>query len=199
MAKINLLPWREEQRNERQRDFFILLGVSAGSAIAIVFLALTFLSGELDNQNDINRYIKTQISDMDKQIKEISELEKTRESMLARKQVIEELQSKRSLTVQLLNELVLTTPIGITLVNVQQTGMDVTLSGTAQSNARVSQFLTKLSKSKLLIDPELTIIEADDKRTQSVEPYNFRIRVRLKLASDQSDEGFDDDSNGGQS
>ncbi len=198
MAKINLLPWREEQRNERQRDFFILLGISAGSAIALVFLALTFLSSELDNQNDINRYLKTQISDMDKQIKEISELEKTRESMLARKQVIEDLQSKRSLTVQLLNELVLTTPVGITLVNVQQTGMDVTLSGTAQSNARVSQFLTKLSKSTLLVDPELTIIEADGKRTQSVEPYNFRIRVRLKLASDQSDEGFDD-SNGGQS
>lgn len=199
MAKINLLPWREEQRNERQRDFFILLGISAGSAIALVFLALTFLSGELDNQSDINRYLKTQISDMDKQIKEISELEKTRESMLARKQVIEDLQSKRSLTVQLLNELVLTTPVGITLVNVQQTGMDVTLSGTSQSNARVSQFLTKLSKSVLLVDPELTIIEADDKRTQSVEPYNFRIRVRLKLASDQADEGFDADSNGGQS
>ena len=198
MAKINLLPWREEQRSERQRDFFILLSVSAGAAIALVFMALTFLSGELNTQNDINSYLKAQISDMDEQIKEIAELEKTRESMLARKQVIEDLQSKRSLTVQLLNELVLTTPIGVTLTNVRQTDMDVTLSGTSQSNARVSQFLTKLTESTLLVDPQLTIIEADAKRSQSVEPYNFKIRVRLQLASDQVDEGFDAEFDGGQ-
>ncbi len=197
MAQINLLPWREEQRSERQRDFFILLGASAGAAIALVFIVLSFLSGELNTQNEINKYLKTQITEMDQQIKEIAELEKTRESMLARKQVIEELQSKRSLTVQLLNELVLTTPIGATLTNVQQNGLAVTLSGTAQSNARVSQYLTKLTGSKLLVDPELTIIEADSKRQQSVEPYNFKIRVRLQLASDQVDEGFDAD--GGES
>lgn len=193
MAKINLLPWREDQRKERQREFFLLLIFSAVAAIALVFVVLTYLSGTLSMQNDRNQYLQTQIKSMDRQIKEIAELEKTREALFARKQVIEDLQSKRSLTVQLLNELVVTTPVGVTLTNLQQMGLEVTISGTAQSNARVSEFLTQLGSSKLLVDPELAIIEANAKRAQTVEPYDFRIKVRLKLASSQADEGFDEE------
>lgn len=193
MAKINLLPWRDEQRKERQREFFLLLIFSAVAAIALVFVVLTYLGGTLSMQNDRNQYLQTQIKDMDKQIKEIAELEKTREALFARKQVIEDLQSKRSLTVQLLNELVLTTPVGVTLTNLQQLGLEVTVSGTAQSNARVSEFLTKLGSSELLVNPDLAIIEANEKRAQTVEPYDFRIKVRLHLASDQEDEGFDEE------
>ncbi|MBE9548685.1 MAG: PilN domain-containing protein [Proteobacteria bacterium] len=193
MAKINLLPWREEQRKERQREFFMLLIFSAVAAIGLVFVVLTYLGGTLSVQNQRNQYLQSQISDMDQQIKEISELEKTREALVARKQVIEDLQSKRSLTVQLLNELVTTTPVGVTLTNLQQLGLEVTISGTAQSNARVSQFLTKLGTSALLVDPELAIIEANEKRAQTVEPYDFRIKVRLNLAPSQEDEGFDEE------
>lgn len=193
MAKINLLPWREEQRKERQREFFLLLIFSAVAAIALVFVALTYLGGTLSMQNERNEYLQAQIKDMDVQIQEIAELEKTREALLARKQVIEDLQSKRSLTVQLLNELVITTPVGVTLTNLQQLGLEVTISGTAQSNARVSEFLTKLGTSALLVDPQLAIIEANKERVQAVEPYDFRIKVRLQLASDQDAVGFDEE------
>jgi len=193
MAKINLLPWREEQRKERQREFFLLLIFSAVAAIALVFVVLTYLGGTLSMQNARNQYLQTQIKEMDQQIEEIAELEKTREALFARKQVIEDLQSKRSLTVQLLNELVSTTPVGVTLTNLQQLGLEVTISGTAQSNARVSEFLTQLGSSELLVNPELAIIEANTKRAQTVEPYDFRIKVHLKLASNQEDEGFDEE------
>ncbi|MCF6225169.1 MAG: PilN domain-containing protein [Xanthomonadales bacterium] len=193
MAKINLLPWRDEQRKERQREFFLLLIFSAVAAIGLVFVVLTYLGGTLSVQNDRNAYLQAQIKDMDKQIEEIAELEKTREALFARKQVIEDLQSKRSLTVQLLNELVTTTPVGVTVTNLRQLGLEVTISGTAQSNARVSEFLTQLGGSQLLVDPELAIIEANEKRAQAVEPYDFRIRVRLKLASESGSEGFDEE------
>ncbi|MCF6262184.1 MAG: PilN domain-containing protein [Xanthomonadales bacterium] len=193
MAKINLLPWRDEQRKERQREFFLLLIFSAVAAIGLVFVVLTYLGGTLSVQNDRNAYLQTQIKDMDKQIEEIAELEKTREALFARKQVIEDLQSKRSLTVQLLNELVTTTPVGVTLTNLRQMGLEVTISGTAQSNARVSEFLTQLGGSQLLVDPELAIIEANEKRAQTVEPYDFRIIVRLKLASESGSEAFDEE------
>jgi type IV pilus assembly protein PilN len=158
-----------------------------------VFVVLTYLGSTLSMQNDRNQYIQTQISDMDKQIQEIAELEKTREALFARKQVIEDLQSKRSLTVQLFNELVTTTPVGVTLTSLQQLGLEVTISGTAQSNARVSEFLTQLGTSKLLVNPELAIIEANEKRSQTIEPYDFRIKVRMKLASSKEDEGFDEE------
>ncbi len=193
MAKINLLPWRDEQRKERQREFFLLLILSAVAAIGLVFIVLTYLGGTLSVQNDRNAYLQAQIKDMDVQIEEIAELEKTREALFARKQVIEDLQSKRSLTVQLLNELVTTTPVGVTLTNLRQMGLEVTISGTAQSNARVSEFLTQLGGSQLLVDPELAVIEANEKRAQAVEPYDFRIRVRLKLASESGSEGFDEE------
>jgi len=193
MAKIKFLPWREEQRKERQREFFIMLVLSATAAVALVFFALTFLGGQLHTQESRNQYLQTQIREMDVMIKEIEDLEKTREALFARKQVIEDLQSKRSLTVQLLNELVMTVPVGVTLTNLQQVGLDVTISGTAQSNARVSEFLTKLGQSKLLVNPQLTVIEANKKRAQKIEPYDFQIRVHLQLASSQEDEGFDEE------
>ena len=188
MARINLLPWREEKRRERQKQFMFLLGMTLVSAAILVFLINTYANAQINGQNDRNDFLRSEIRKLDSQIRQIDELEKTRDNLLSRKQIIENLQGQRSLTVMLLQELVETTPIGVTLGAIRQQGSLVTLSGTTQSNARVSAYLQGLMQSDLFKEPDLQIVEAEAKRANSVEPYNFSIRVKLGplLAAEQA-------------
>jgi len=179
MARINLLPWREEQRKERQRQFLLTLGMAFVAAVVVVLVWNTFESNRISVQNSRNQTLQTEIRSMDQKIEEIARLEVIRNDLLERKAVIESLQSQRSATVMMLDELVLTTPVGVTLQSLRQQGNVVTLSGTTQSNARVSAYLQGLEGSGLFSTPKLQIIQADGERARSVEPYDFSIRVTL--------------------
>ena len=181
MSRINLLPWREEQRKERQRQFLLTLGMAFVAAVVVVLVWNTFESNRISVQNSRNRTLQTEIQAMDNRISEIERLEIIRNDLLERKAVIENLQSQRSATVMMLDELVLTTPVGVTLKALRQQGNIVTLSGTTQSNARVSAYLQGLEGSGLFTKPTLQIIQtgATAERARSVEPYDFSIRVTL--------------------
>ena len=137
MARINLLPWREEARRERQRQFlYSLMGTLVLGAILVLMVSL-FFDQRISNQEARNQRIQQEINLLEKRIVRIAELERTRNRLLSRKQVIESLQASRSLTVELLDKLAKTIPVGITLTNVRQQGKNLTLLGTSQSNARV--------------------------------------------------------------
>ena len=181
MARINLLPWREEQRKERQRQFLLTLGMAFVAAVVVVLVWNTFEGNRINAQNSRNQTLQTEIRSMDQKIAEIARLEVIRNDLLERKAVIESLQSQRSATVMMLDELVLTTPIGVTLKALRQQGNVVTLSGTTQSNARISAYLQGLEGSGLFTNPLLQIIQAggDRDRERSVEPYDFSIRVTI--------------------
>ena len=181
MSRINLLPWREEQRKERQRQFLLTLGMAFVAAVVVVLVWNTFESNRISVQNSRNQTLQTEIQAMDNRISEIERLEIIRNDLLERKAVIENLQSQRSATVMMLDELVLTTPVGVTLKALRQQGNIVTLSGTTQSNARVSAYLQGLEGSGLFTKPTLQIIQtgATAERARSVEPYDFSIRVTL--------------------
>ena len=192
MSRINLLPWREEQRKERQRQFLLSLGMAVVAAVVVVLVWNTFESNRVSVQNSRNQMLQTEINAMNIKIVEIDRLEVVRNDLLERKRVIESLQSQRSSTVMMLDELVTTTPVGVTLAALRQQGNVITLTGTTQSNARISAYLQGLEGSGLFTKPELQIIQVGRSRDSSVEPYDFSIRVTLPrpdVESDEIDEG----------
>lgn len=177
MARINLLPWRAERRARRQKEFYGLLGASALAAALVGFFIVSYYNGQIDGQNQRNAYLQAEIRKLDSQIKEIAELDRKKAQLLARKQVIEELQSSRSQMVHLFDELVRTLPDGVRLTSIKQAGDLLTLEGLSQSNARVSTYMRNIEASGWMKEPDLSIIEAkgDDKAL----PFAFTLRFRL--------------------
>ncbi len=178
MARINLLPWRAERRKLRQKEFLGMLGLAAALALLISFLIVMYFSGQLEGQQNRNNYLSEQIVLVDQQILEIEELDKKKANLLARKQVIEQLQASRSEMVHLFDELVRTIPEGVRLSSIKQSGQTLTLEGLAQSNARVSSYMRNLDESAWMSNPDLTVIEAkgEDKGL----PNQFSLNVTLK-------------------
>ena len=160
MARINLLPWRAERRKQRQKEFMTMLGLSAAAGLLISFLIVVYYNGQIEGQQGRNQYLRDQIVLVDQQIKEIEALDKKKANLLARKQVIEELQASRSQMVHLFDELVRTIPEGVRLTSIKQNGQTLTLEGRAQSNARVSSYMRNLESSGWMASPDLSIIEA---------------------------------------
>ena len=177
MARINLLPWRAERRKQRQKEFGVMLGATAIGALVLAMGINMFYGAQVDGQNARNAYLEQQIAEVDKQITEIAELNKTKSRLLARKEVIEKLQSSRSQMVHLFDSLVRTIPDGVVLTSIKQDDLALTLEGRSQSNARVSTYMRNLESSGWMTDPQLSIIEAkgEDKGL----PYEFRLQVKL--------------------
>jgi len=192
MARINLLPWREEARKERQRQFlYSLVGTLVLGAVLVLIVGLIF-DQRISVQEARNQKIQMEINRLQQRIDRIAELEKTRNRLLSRKQIIEQLQASRSLTVELLDKLAKTVPVGVTLSNVRQQGVDVTLLGTSQSNARVSAYLASLEDMDLFSHPELQYVRAAEKPVARTEPYEYAIQVKLRTKSDSDP---DEDAN----
>lgn len=183
MARINLLPWREEARKERQRQFlYSLVGTLVLGAILVLIVGLVF-DQRISAQEARNQQIQAEIDRLQSRIDRIAELERTRNRLLSRKQIIEELQASRSLTVELLDKLAKTIPVGVTLSDVRQQGSNLTLLGTSQSNARVSAYLKSLEEMDLFVKPELQFVRVAEKPVSRIEAYEFAINVSLRSAT----------------
>jgi type IV pilus assembly protein PilN len=163
MARINLLPWREVARQQRQQEFLIAGGVALGITFAIAVLIHFFIEGQISDQSARNEYLKGEITKLDIQIKEIKDLETTKTDLLARMEIIKQLQKSRPEIVRLFDELVNALPEGVYLTQVEQKGRTVEMAGRAQSNARVSAFMRKIENSKSIGKPRLVLIENKDK------------------------------------
>jgi type IV pilus assembly protein PilN len=160
VIRINLLPHREEKRKARREQFYALSALVLVLGGIFWFLGYSVISGYISSQESKNAFLKSEIVALDKQIDEIKKLKEQTDALLARKQIIESLQANRAETVYLFNELARQVPAGIYLRSVKQTGMEVTLTGYAQSNARVSTLMRNLDESPLLERPELVEIKA---------------------------------------
>ena len=177
MARINLLPWRAERRKLRQKEFVTMLGFAAGAAILLSFMIVMYYNGQIEGQEARNTYLQGEIKKVESQIAEIEELDKKKANLLARKEVIEQLQASRSQMVHLFDELVRTIPEGVRLNSIKQTGDALTLDGYAQSNARVSSYMRNLEASGWITNPDLKVIEA--KGSDKGLPNMFSLRVTL--------------------
>jgi type IV pilus assembly protein PilN len=163
MARINLLPWRDNLRKQRQREFGVMVAGALFITLLLGFYVHLHVSGMIDHQKGRNGFLKKEIAEMDSKIKEIKELEKTKAKLLARINVIQQLQSSRPEVVHLFDELVTRTPDGSYLTDVKQKGQSVTINGRAQSNARVSSYMRNVDASEWLRSPSLQVIENKDK------------------------------------
>ena len=159
MAKINLLPWREERRKELLNDFLTMLGFAAFCAVITIGLVHFYHSQLIDRQDTRIRYIDKRIDEVDKKIVEIKEIEKQKEALLSRMRAIESLQRDRPLIVHLFDELVRSMPDGMSISKLTQRGSLITIEGEAQSNARVSSFMRKIESSDWLKGAKLKVIK----------------------------------------
>jgi len=189
MARINLLPWRAERRKRRQQEFFAMLGAAALVAALLAVLINSYYSAQIESQNARNAFLEARIVEVQKQITEIDELDRAKSRLLARKQVIEELQASRSQMVHLFDELVRTVPDGIKLTLIQQAGDQLTLEGLSQSNARVSSYMRNLEASDWTGTPDLSIIEA--KGDNKALPFEFKLQVRLTSPEQKNEASAD--------
>ena len=177
MARINLLPWRAERRKQRQKEFMTMLGAPAILAVVLAFLIISYYNGQISGQTERNTFVREQIAKVDTQIEEIKALDEKKSKLLARKEVIEQLQANRSKMVHLFDSLVRTIPDGVVLTSVKQEGDKLTLQGRSQSNARVSTYMRSLETSGWMTRPDLSIIEARDGEPGL--PYTFTLTVLL--------------------
>jgi len=181
---INLLPHREEKRLQRKRSFFVGLLACVLGGVAIVGIWFSVLQQATSVQESRNSFLKAEIARLDSQIKDIATLNSEIEALKARQRAVEDLQTDRNVSVHLLNELVRQTPEGVYLTNIRQTGQVVAVSGTAQTNERVSEFLRNtLYNSPWLEKPELIEIKASAVSAANREQrrlFEFSMRVSLK-------------------
>jgi type IV pilus assembly protein PilN len=160
VVRINLLPHREQKRQARQRQFVSLAIGLAILGLGVVGLVHLIFSQQIERQESRNRLLKTEIAKLDEQIKEIDKLREQTQALLARKQVVETLQTNRTEAVHLLDQMVRQLPDGIYLKSLKQVGTKVTMVGYAQSNARVSTLMRNIEGSPWLDKPELVEIKS---------------------------------------
>lgn len=160
MIRINLLPHREEAKKAKREQFYVLTGLVSVLAALIVFAIYTLIDGQINLQAGNNDFLKQEIAVLDKQLDQIKRLKEQTQALLSRKQVIEDLQRDRGETVYLLSEMVKQVPEGVYIRTLKQESLKVSLTGYAQSNARVSALMRNIDASPWLEKPQLIEVKA---------------------------------------
>jgi type IV pilus assembly protein PilN len=163
MAKINLLPWREDLRKEQQQDFILAIGAGVLATCAVFSLVYLHIEGMKEYQQGRNEILNDEIRVVDRKIKEIKDIEAKKRQLLTKIEGIQKLQESRPQIVHLFEELAKSTPEGIYLSKFKQTGQSLAFSGMAQSNARVSAYMRGVEASPWLKSPVLKVIQGKSK------------------------------------
>lgn len=187
MIRINLLPHREQRRAARQRQFTVLAAAVVISAALVVGAVHMLLAGRIDSQNARNAYLEGEIAKLDKQIADIKELKAQTQALLARKQVVETLQTNRAQAVYLLDQLVRLLPDGVYLKGVKQTGNEVNVQGYAQSNARVATLIRNLEASPYLESSDLVETKAATVNGLRVSEFGVKVKLTQPQATTDAD------------
>lgn len=160
MAHINLLPWREEQRQEQTRQFATITVLSMALTGAFIFMVHVMFNNQIEHQKYRNKILQDEIATLDASLKQIDALEETKEQLLARMDVIQSLQQQRPQIVHLFDDFVRTVPEGIYLRDIKQEGDQLTIQGVAESNGRVSAYMRNIDSSDWMTTPKLKVIES---------------------------------------
>jgi type IV pilus assembly protein PilN len=190
ITQINLLPWREEQRQELKKQFVVTAVITCVFAAAIVGLIHFQMQAKIDYQLSRNKFMTIEIAKVDDEIKEIKELQKVRRSLIERMEVIQDLQGSRPSIVHLFTEIVSSVPNGVYLQSLTQKGSNLNITGEAESNARVSTYMRNLQASAWLKDPNLTVIEVEDKTVNRISTFTLTVKqTSPNAAGEEGDDG----------
>jgi type IV pilus assembly protein PilN len=186
MPRINLLPWREEERKERKLGFLVALGGGTVAALVAAFGAYLMFSSMIDAQDGRNEMLRVQIKQLDKQIEEINNLESAKQKFIARMEIIEKLQRSRPEIVHVFDEIVRQLPEGVYLTSVRQQDKRLKFDGVAQSSTRVSTFMRNIDGSEWLQHPDLEVVETKSGQDRG---SNFTLFAEQVSSAGQSQEG----------
>jgi type IV pilus assembly protein PilN len=176
MTKINLLPWREIRRRERDRQILTGSGLSWVLMGLVVFYGWWHMNGLIEFQSSRNNFLKQETATLDRQIKEIREIKRRKEALLARMEVIQQLQSNRTQIVHVFDDLVRKLPKGVYLTSLKKKGKNITLAGFAQSNARVSSLMRNLDSSDWFANPNLNVINVTPSGESRVSKFTLQVK-----------------------
>src|SRR4051812_40388471 len=188
MPRINLLPWRDEERKERKLAFFVAIGGATIAAIVVMAAGFLMLNSMIEIQDQCNERLRAEIRLLDKQIEEINNLESSKQKFIARMEIIEKLQRSRPEIVHVLDEIVKQLPEGVYLTAVKQQDKRLKFEGVAQSSTRVSAFMRNIDGSDWLQDPDLEVVAA---------ATGNAVGSSFTLFADQVSTSSDDDKGGG--
>ena len=184
MAQINLLPWRDERRQEQKKEFLTILALVVFLGAGLVLLADRVVNSQIDNQNARNEYLKTNIRELDKMVAEIRDLQKKRNQLIERMRVIQELQGNRPIIVRVLDQLVRTIPDGVFYTSLSSDEKTITINGVAESNNRVSSLMRRLDASDWLQNPNLDRVSAAPTYGDQATTFNLTVQVQLPQAEE---------------
>ncbi len=188
MARINLLPWREEQRDQRQREFIsVSLGVVV-VACGLLYLGHLNVGSKIEAQEARNSLINKEIKRMAESVKEIDELKRKKEELLARMEVIQSLQGNRPIIVRVFDEMVRTIPDGVFYTQLSRSGKLIELSGIAESNNRVSSLMRRLDNSDWFVRPNLTSVSANTEHGAQSNSFKMKVEITSPPAEEVTDD-----------
>ena len=189
MAKINLLPWREQRREQQRKEFLVILGSVAAAGLLAALIGHLLINGQIDYQNERNQYLKTHIAALDKQVAEIKELQARRNQLIDRMKVIQDLQGTRPLIVRIFDEIVRTLPDGVYFRGMERTGQQITLRGTAESNNRVSSLMRRLDASEWFSEPTLKGVKANPGFGEQANDFDLTVKVSMPGVTGEDGQG----------
>ncbi|MFV0476745.1 MAG: PilN domain-containing protein [Parahaliea sp.] len=187
MARINLLPWRDERRLEKKKEFLTVLGAVALAALLIVIIIDRYQTVQINEQKARNSYLGSHIKELDKEVTEIRELERKRSQLIERMRVIQELQGNRPIIVRIMDQIVRTVPDGVFYSQLSSKNTTIKISGIAESNNRVSSLMRRMDASDWLANPSLSAVRAAP--SYGDEATTFELKVQIQLPESDVDQG----------
>jgi type IV pilus assembly protein PilN len=190
MPRINLLPWRDELREQRRNQFYMALGAAAAGAGLVILLTNLTFGSIIGHQSDRNRMLQNEIDALNIRIEEILSLEDQKDRLLARMEIIEQLQRSRPGIVHVFEELVTTLPNGVYLNSLKQNGQRLEIIGAAESNTRVSALMRNIDGSDWLARPDLEVVEVKQSRlgAEGARASEFKVFANTVKAAAEDDE-----------
>ncbi|MEM9254234.1 MAG: PilN domain-containing protein [Pseudomonadota bacterium] len=189
MAQINLLPWREERRQDLKKEFLTTVALVVILGAGMVAAADRVVNGQIENQKARNQYLQENIKELDKMVAEIKDLQKRRNQLLDRMRVIQELQGNRPIIVRVLDQLVRTVPDGVFYTDLNTKNKKISISGIAESNNRVSSLMRRLDSSDWLANPNLDKVQAARKFGDQANRFSLSVKVQAPATDQESEEG----------
>lgn len=186
MPAINLLPWRERKRARQQRDFLVTTGIALVTTGLIYGAIYYAVNQQIETQNQRKVYLENEIATLDSIIEEIRDIRTQKDALIARMEIIQQLQTVRPEVVHLFDELAKTIPDGVYLKTLKQQDRSLAIEGVAQSNARVSAFMRNLDSSEWFDSPNLEVIQNATNKRSRVSQFKLQIKQH-SLQSVESD------------
>lgn len=184
MARINLLPWREEYREEKKKEFFIQFGMVCLLGFTLAYAWFQVMTSAVESQRARNGMLQSEISVLQQQVKEIQELKKRRAELIERMKVIQDLQGTRPIIVRYFDELVRAVPDGIYIISLTRSKDTIAIEGVTESNNRVSSFMRQLDDSEWFADPNLRSVTADSKYGEQASRFSMLVKTVLPAGQD---------------